>query len=462
MFTPVNYPLPIGEPKSKDYVVTVHTDKDIEKREVECYHAKVGVKSIYPDYVASEEMSFCSFDYDFSSLVYISVTPTKTTKSGVVLPKTEGVESEYKDNSMMIKIDKPTKISVEFDGDIYHNLFIFANRHDNDKPIESSSSVKYYGPGAHDAGMITLNDGETLYIDSGAVVYGYVVAKDVNNIKILGNGILDGSKVLHGLKDDRKYQVYFENCNDIEIDGIIIRDASIYGVAPTFCKNMTITNVKQISYSWNSDGFDIMSCENVLIDNVFARNYDDNISIKAFGNKDNRNITVQNSVLWADCAHNMLIGPEAFETEYENNFSNITFKDIVILEQKETSDFFRGVIAIMCTNNSVIENISWENITIERMSLGRVINICYSDAYAEVYGKKIRDIKIKNINCKALPTSKDIISGEKDTVIESLTIENYSVGEKKLAYSNMLELIDKSSLRYIDPLIINNEAGAIS
>ena len=69
---------------------------------------------------------------------------------------------------------------MEFDDDRYHNLFIFPNRTDTDKPDFSSSKVKYYAAGEHEVGSITLQEGEILYIDEGATVYSSVSIEGSN------------------------------------------------------------------------------------------------------------------------------------------------------------------------------------------------------------------------------------------------------------------------------------------
>ena len=71
-------------------------------------------------------------------------------------------------------------------------------------------------------------------------------------------------------------------------------------------EGVTIKNLKSFSCKGWSDGIDMMCCHDVLIDNVFMRNSDDCIALynhrwNWWGGSDN--ITVQNSILWADIAH---------------------------------------------------------------------------------------------------------------------------------------------------------------
>ena len=98
-------------------------------------------------------------------------------------------------------LDHPTKVSVEFDGDRDHNLFVFA-----DTPLErpAQDDLIYFGPGEHEAGFINMHSGQTVFIDEGAVVYGQIDARGADHIRILGRGILCGSQAVHDFLSDYK------------------------------------------------------------------------------------------------------------------------------------------------------------------------------------------------------------------------------------------------------------------
>ena len=53
--------------------------------------------------------------------------------------------------------------------------------------------VLYYPKGVHHIGLVELESHTTVLIDSGAVVYGSFIAFCAEDIKICGNGIIDGS-----------------------------------------------------------------------------------------------------------------------------------------------------------------------------------------------------------------------------------------------------------------------------
>ena len=51
-------------------------------------------------------------------------------------------------------------------------LVLFGDAPETDVPNRDDPKVKWFGPGEHHAGGISLKDGETLYLERGAVVYG--------------------------------------------------------------------------------------------------------------------------------------------------------------------------------------------------------------------------------------------------------------------------------------------------
>ena len=59
---------------------------------------------------------------------------------------------------------------------------------------KAAPGVRYFGPGVHEVGNLELEDGETLFLDGGAVLYGSVWAIHKKNVRIVGYGVIDGSR----------------------------------------------------------------------------------------------------------------------------------------------------------------------------------------------------------------------------------------------------------------------------
>ena len=90
-------------------------------------------------------------------------------------------------------MNKPQYFTVEPYGR-NRALHVFADGINEYGAAANAQDVIYFGAGIHDAGILELKSGQTVYLDAGAVVYATVKAFHAENIKIIGRGILDNSK----------------------------------------------------------------------------------------------------------------------------------------------------------------------------------------------------------------------------------------------------------------------------
>ena len=411
---------PAGLEPSADYRVSASVPG--METELYCAHATVGNR--FKDYSMSyEKMTFCSLDWDFSAPLTIRVTPARPWKEVTVRPVHAGIPYTVEGDTVVITLTGPQKFSLELDGDLYRNLFVYACLPADEVP--EGENVRYFGPGVHEVGNLLIGENETVYIDGDAVVYGYIWAKG-DNIRITGRGVISAEKENHDVNKHRVQLLHADGCKNLQIDGIIMLDSPGWTLCMVRCADVTIRNLKQICYNPNSDGFDVCSCQNVTITDCFVRNFDDNISLKSFGG-DNENIRMADCILWADCAHNMLIGPES-KLEEENRFCHISFRNIDVLEHKEYSEFFMGVMAIFCADKASFYDIEWDGIRIERMTNGRIFDCNYVDAYAKTVGKSVQDVRMKNIDCAAPVLYKSRIRGmDAEHTMQDFVLENFRI-----------------------------------
>lgn len=422
----INNPVPDNTLISSDYTVKIKPVGETDYTELECYRAIV--RDWHLDQtVYDENMTFCYFDFDFTQPLKIWVQPhLYNSENAEIRPKNENIEFEQDDSGIYFTVDRPVNLSVEFGGDIYHNLFIFANLNYSEIPNSYAENVIYFSAGVHDVGQMRLYSNQTVFIDSGAVVYGSFLCEDSENVKIMGHGILHGEKLEHDIVEKRFQMIRFERCKNISVEGIILIDSPSWAMTAYESRNIEIRGIREICYNANSDGIDICGCENVFIENVFLRNHDDNISIKSYGS-DNRNIVMKNSVLWNDRAHSMLVGPES-KKENRNVFEDIHFENITILEHKEFAPAFMGVMAIMCSDNALFKNISWKHINIERLSYGRLLSIKYNTEFASTIGHGIRDVIVEDVKYQGPILYKNLIHGiDSQHTTERITIKDFVV-----------------------------------
>ena len=82
--------------------------------------------------------------------------------------------------------------------------------------------------------------------------------------------------------------IQFRGCKNIRLEGITIRNSPFWTVHPLFSKGIVITGVKVSNPhdAPNTDGIDIDSCEDVLIENCHVTVGDDGIAIKSGAGED--------------------------------------------------------------------------------------------------------------------------------------------------------------------------------
>ncbi len=332
---------------------------------------------------------------------FLSMASDEPLSFSITLPRPSD-KVKIRPKSLGVKVRKlsPTEIAFELPCDAYFTvepygrheaLHIFVDPIEEDRPDTESESRIYYGPGLHDVGQITLTDGQTLYLDEGAVVYACVKAVDASHIAIRGRGILDNShnleKYLFDCRADnntvavknvkRQHTIQLEYCTDVTIDGITIRDSLVYNIRPIACRGLKIRNVKIIGcWRYNSDGIDMHNCEDVEISHCFLRTFDDSICVKGFDcyyaeNVEEavrnamyrngqaydrfRNVHVSDCVIWNDWGKCLEIGAETRAEE----ICGILFEDCDIIHV--TSD----VLDCMNVDYADAHDITYRNIRVE-------------------------------------------------------------------------------------------------
>ena len=322
--------------------------------------------------------------------VTFEVTSDQELSNAVIRPCTLGVTQEIDGNTARFTVDGGSYCTFEPAGR-HHAIHIFIDKPRRYDVNPADANVIYFGKGVHEAGMIELKDGQTLFIDEGAVVFACVKAMDANNIRIIGHGILDNSHnretILFEANEKnnnaavnnavRLHTVQLEYCTNVVIDGITIRDSLVYNIRPIGCRNVAISNVKIIGcWRYNSDGIDMHNCENVVIDHCFLRTYDDAICIKGF-----------------DCYYEGDVEKAVQEAMHHNGGSYENFRHVLVRDCVIWNDWGKGLEIGAETRAEEICGIFFENCSIIHV-LGPVLDCCNVD-YARVHHVTWRDISVE-------------------------------------------------------------------
>lgn len=127
-----------------------------------------------------EKASLSYFDFEGEMEVSVKFRQGNI-REARVRPLSYGIVPEVKDSMLTFRFDHPRDLSVEMNGDIFHNLHLFANPIDRNNPLEGSTlkqrkDLIYFGPGLHrlPGNMLNVPSGTTVYVAGGAVARGCI------------------------------------------------------------------------------------------------------------------------------------------------------------------------------------------------------------------------------------------------------------------------------------------------
>lgn len=427
----VTYAAPDGAELKKDFLVSVRQPGGVWKP-LDTYAVKVDEVRDTRHHVEKASLAY----FDFEGEVEVSVKyRLGRIDDACVRPLSYGIQPLIKDSLLTFMLSSPCNLSVEINGDIFHNLHLFANPIDKNNPLYTKSlrqikrdrNLIYFAPGLHQLPNDSLNvpSGKTVYVAGGAVVKGCIYADGVRDVKILGRGKVH--------PEGRGAGIQIRNSKNVLVEGLISTQCPTGG-----SDSVTIRNVKVISsYGWG-DGLNVFASNNVLWDGVFCRTSDDCTTVYATRKGFTggcRNIRMQHATLWADVAHPIFIGLHG-NVEHPDTIENIQYVDIDILDHREKQLDYQGCMAINTGDENLVRNVRFENIRIENFRQGQLLNlrIFYNKKYCKAPGRGIENVWFKDIDYQGTRAELSIISGyNEDRKVKNIHFENLKINGEHIS-----------------------------
>lgn len=290
----------------------------------------------------------------------------------VIRPLSKGIAAKVNGNCIEFDLSEHGKFSIEMDGrnQVLHLFY------QKERVREEKQKITYlFGPGEHNAGLLQLRSGDTVFIDKNAVVHGSLYAVDAEDITICGNGVVCGDwekrtkkhgdlgfdgenffspELVHTYGGIRMYR-----CNNIRVEGITVTDTASYAVSFFRCSNVQIEDINVAGlWKYNTDGIDFFNTSNVFVRDCFIRSFDDCMCMKgltAFSDQNVENVRVSRCVFWCDWGKNLDLGLATAAPEMKD----IVWEDCDIIHSSGTC------IAISNGQWADIHDVLYRNIRIE-------------------------------------------------------------------------------------------------
>ena len=380
----------------------------------------------------------------------VEVTPSAAATGAMIHPESKQISATVEGGIVRFALSQADKVSIAIPGN--KALYLFANPPESTPPALGDPSVVTFPAGqVTEAPMLTLEDGQTLYLPGGAVLKGRIHVKGKSGIRICGHGIFDGS-AYSVEKDGLIPSIILERCPDVLVEDITMIRPQGWMLLLAACKGATVRNLKEIGEVVCSDGIDVAGSSDVLIEDCFLHNNDDCVVIKALFLRDktiseagvDARENVEN-VLVRRCTFANWHDGNAMEIGHElsvDSVRNITFTDIDILHVHGKG----AVFSLHNNDRAIVENVLFQNIRIEHC-YDRLIDfrISQSRFSSDAERGRIRGVVLRNISWSRTPFNRgytvSLIGGwDADHTIEDIAIENFVIDGVPVRHLDELEI----------------------
>ncbi len=367
--------------------------------------------------IPTAEHHVCTFGCDGPVAVQITYN-SDFISSAEILPKSKDWRYEVTRENVTLVMSPGDRAVVEINGSEEHDLFLFANPLEKEKPSGDDSSVLYF-----EAGTVTtltscvLTSGQELYIEGGAVVKSVLAATDAPGISVRGYGILDARGI-----DARGIQ--FRRTDNLTIDGIILLNDINWSTFISESDNVGISNYKVVATEnpnnatgCENDALDILGCTDVKVQGCFGYAHDDIFCVKSHKWTYKgivRDVVFDDCIAWNYLSGNSLV----IGAETNENISDVTFRNCVSIHSGgRTSTLFRGGLSIHHCAGGHVSNILFENIFLEDCK-EYGIHLDIRESYVKDLGTGVTyspgtcdGVRLKNVTLLTVPPCGNVLMG---------------------------------------------------
>ncbi|KAH7176953.1 pectin lyase fold/virulence factor [Dactylonectria macrodidyma] len=424
----VTYPVPTGVSVANSFEVKIRTPGG-KWQNVTTYQPTVAQINTTTGSRAVFASSMAYFD--FNGTVEISATYSKArVEEARVRPDSLDIAPNKSGHTVKFKLSRPQNVVLQVNGEVFDCLHLFTNPISTETPSSDDPDVIYFGPGFHSlAEALEVPSGKTVYVAGGAVVsVPSIYITNVTSAAVRGHGVLTST---------RSGSISITRSKNVVIDGLI----GLNFMARTFeSSNVEIRNWRSFSSVQWGDGIDLFCSKDILIDSVFLRNSDDCLAIYNHRDSwygDSKNITLQNSSLWADVAHPINVATHGNTLDPET-VDGFTVRNIDILDHREKQMLYQGAIAINPGDSNLVQNVLIDDVRVEDFRMGQLLNfrVMFNEKYNTSPGRGIRNVLIQNLKYNGNHAGTSIFTGyDADRTISNVTFHNLTINGQAISDS---------------------------
>lgn len=263
----------------------------------------------------------------------------------------------------------------------------------------------------------------------------FIYALHGENIKITGEGTIDGSQEIYYGEENQYHiegrfypripMIFVEDICHLTVRDITLANCAFWTLHPVGCYDVLIEGIRILNNTKmaNCDGIDPDHCDQVRISNCHIECGDDCIVLKT--SQDFEEYGPCQNVVVSNCTLVSTSSAIKLGTDSENDFRNVVFENCCITRTNRA-------ISIQLRDKGNVENILFSNINIETRRFSEQWWGGAEPIYVTVFDRKdgvtagqIRNVRFENINCCG--ESGIFVSGSEGHVIKDLSFEHIRV-----------------------------------
>ena len=328
-----------------------------------------------------------------------------------------------------------------------------------DRCAADGGGTVYLPAGRWLTGTVYLANGVTLELENGCTVLGTTdksrygpprqllgaegeqystwaifAGKGLEHIAIRGRGVIDGQGANFKYKDGpRPKNLFFEDCRDVLIEGVRLRQAGSWMQHYRNCERLTIRDIAVFNHvSYNNDGLNIDSCRDVSITGCTVDSDDDGIVLKSLSTRPTENVTIANCVVSSHC-NAIKMG-----TESGGGFQNITVANCTICSPRYSEVIYgrqRGLagLALEIVDGGTLDRVAISNIAIKGVTVPLFLRLgnrarTYGNGQPKPDVGTFRNVAIDNVvatDCSPVGCSITALPGHP---IQNVSLSNINLG----------------------------------